>query len=140
MADESDLLEFLRVHIQSVWGLELLLLLRADPDRCWTVAELVRELRASTQLVKDALARFERIGLVLQDGPEARRYAPASMVLDDLCRRLQDFYKERPVTVVNAIAAPDSALTALADAFRLAAPAPARNIKAAPWRRRPAQA
>ena len=117
MATDSDLLNFVREHVRSVWGVELLMLLRRDPARCWPPAELVSELRASTTLVTDCLRRFEQSGLV---APEADcfRYAPANAVLEALCSRLEAAYRERPVSVINMIAKPADPLQSLADAFK----------------------
>ena len=67
MADEAEISQFIRIYIPSVWALELLLLLRADPARRWSPAELLKELRASTSLVDENLAHFERQGLALKD-------------------------------------------------------------------------
>ena len=67
MADEAEISQFIRTYIPSVWALELLLLLRADPARRWSPAELLKELRASTSLVDENLANFERQGLALKD-------------------------------------------------------------------------
>ena len=117
LTTDSDLLSFVREHVRSVWAVELLLLLRRVPERCWTPADLVRELRASTTLVNDNLRRFEQSGLV---APEADgfRYAPASPVLEALCGRLEAAYRERPVSVINMIARPADPLQSLADAFK----------------------
>jgi hypothetical protein len=108
---------FVREHIRSVWGVELLLLLRRDPSRRWSTEGLVSELRASTPLVADNLKRFEQSGLV---APEADgfRYAPASPVLDELCAKLEAAYRERPVAIINMIAKPADPLQSLADAFK----------------------
>ena len=117
MAADSDLTGFVREHFRSVWTVELLMLLRRDPARCWTPAELVAELRASTSLVADNLQRLEVSGLV---APEADcfRYAPASAVLEALCARLEAAYRERPVAIINMIARPVDPLQSLADAFK----------------------
>lgn len=117
MAIDSQLTSFIREHVRSVWALELLLLLRRDPERRWTVAELVRELRASTTLVADILRQFETSGLVAphEDGV---RYAPASQVLEALSIRLEAAYRKRPVAVINLIAKPTHPLQSLADAFK----------------------
>lgn len=58
MSDEQEFAAFVREHIRSVWAVELLLLLKRDPEFCWPAPELVRELRASTTLVNDNLQRF----------------------------------------------------------------------------------
>ena len=117
MAIDSHLISFIREHVRSVWALELLLLMRRDPERRWTEAELVRELRASTTLVADILRQFQASGLLApEDG--GFRYAPASPVLEALCIRLEAAYRKRPVAVINLIAKPTHPLQSLADAFK----------------------
>ncbi len=118
MPEHRDLSSFVREHVRSVWALELLLLLKRDPERCWTAAELLGELRASTSLVSDNLQRFERSGLVVLDDAGCYRYAPANPVLDGLCGELEAAYRERPVALINLIAAPPDPLQSLADAFK----------------------
>ena len=117
LATDSDLITFVREHVRSVWAVELLLLLRRDPERCWSPPDLVSELRASTSLVADNLQRFETSGLIApEDG--CFRYAPASPVLEALCAQLESAYRERPVQVINMIARPVDPLQSLADAFK----------------------
>lgn len=117
MADEPDVAEFIRAYIPSIWALELLLLLRRQRDRVWTPAGIVKELRASTNLVDDNLARFERHGLVLQ-GDEGWRFQPANPRLDLLVEKLSSLYRERPMHVMSMITR-SNALWSLADAFRI---------------------
>lgn len=118
MTDDPDLAAFVREHVGSVWALELLLLLKRDPDRCWTPPDLVAELRASTVLVADNLQKFERGGLVAPDDSGCFRYRPANLVLDELAGRLEAAYRERPVAIVNLIARPKDPVQGLADAFK----------------------
>ena len=119
MSEDADLLAFVRQNVRSVWALELLLLLRRDPQRRWAAGELVRELRASPGLVIDNLAGFERGGISAPDDDERHRYCPATPLLDGLCQRLEEAYRARPVAVVNMIAQPRDPVQSLADAFRL---------------------
>jgi hypothetical protein len=115
---DPDLPAFIRSSIRSVWALEVLLLLKRQPDRAWTPEDLVRELRASTTVVADALAAFSVAGLVrAEEGAYA--YGPASPVLGRLCEALDRTYRERPVAVINAIASPRDRMQSFADAFRL---------------------
>ncbi|HVI32295.1 hypothetical protein [Phenylobacterium sp.] len=118
MASDQELRGFVREHVRSVWALELLLLLKRDPERCWAAADLVRELRASQTLVADNLGRFQRGGIVVLDDAGCYRYAPASPVLDALCGDLEAAYRERPVAIINLIAAPPDPVQGLADAFK----------------------
>lgn len=102
-----------------MWALELLLLMRRKADRSWMPQELVGELRASPTLVTDNLNSFERAGLVVADEEGRYAYSPAGPVLTKLVDQLDAAYRERPVTVINAIVAPADKLQTLADAFRI---------------------
>ncbi|MGA0606460.1 hypothetical protein ACO2Q0_10710 [Phenylobacterium sp. VNQ135] len=118
MSDKPELAAFVREHMRSVWAVELLLLLKRDPDRRWAAADLVRELRASTPLVSDNLQRFERSGLAVREDGDLWRYAPALPMLDDLAGQLELAYRERPVSIINIIATPPDPVQGLADAFK----------------------
>jgi len=117
VADELEIIQFIRTYIPSVWALELLLLLRADPARRWSPAELLKELRASTSLVNENLTRFDRHGLALRDD-QGWHFAPASPHLETLAAGLAALYRERPIYTIGLISRPDP-LQALADAFRI---------------------
>jgi hypothetical protein len=118
LASDQDLAVFVREHLRSVWAVELLLLLRKDPERCWSAPELVKELRASTGLVTTNLQLFERGGLIVMDERACARFSPAAPVLAELCDKLAKAYRERPVSIINLIAQPRDPLRSLADAFR----------------------
>jgi len=116
---DQDLFGFIREQLHSVWALELLLLMRRQPEHHWSEHELVSELRASPTLVANNLAAFERGGLVTADDDGRYYYCPASLLLAALCNQLDEAYRERPVKVINAIVAPADKLQTLADAFRI---------------------
>ncbi|HEY0648079.1 hypothetical protein [Phenylobacterium sp.] len=115
---ERDLPDLIRTHLPSVWSLELLLMLRRGREGGWTARELTDELRASLPIVTSALERFERSGLVANDGQGRYRYAPASPLLAEFGEVIERQYRERPVTVINLIVAPEDRIQQLADAFR----------------------
>jgi hypothetical protein len=115
---DQDLLTFIQSSMRSVWALELLLLMRREPERAWTTETLVRELRANERLVSEVLGDFETSGLVSRSDA-GFAYAPVAPALAELCDRLEAAYRERPVGVVKAImAAPKDKLQIFADAFR----------------------
>lgn len=118
LSDDPELAAFAREHIRSVWAVELLLLLRRDAERSWAPEDLVRELRASNNLVRDNLLAFQRSGLAIEDEAARWRYAPAGAVLDHLATRLEAAYRERPVSIINLIASPPDPIQGLADAFK----------------------
>lgn len=109
----------MNASVASVWELELLLLLRRGRDRDWTHDQLVRELRASPSIIGKGLERLQKAGLVVADDALCR-YAAAGRHLDELVDRLDQLYRARPTTVMNAVlGAPNAKLQSFADAFRL---------------------
>jgi hypothetical protein len=117
---ESEVFDFVRFSIRSVWNVELLLYLRRAGDRAWAPEELVRELRASASVVKDGLDALQTGGLAAPDQSGLWRYAPASPVFDRLTTELGALYRERPTAVTGALfATKHDPLRSFADAFRL---------------------
>lgn len=121
MTEDPEVFAFIREHFRSVWTLELLLKLKADPERCWSVNELVEAMRASHALVDGNLQVLMSAGLVLADDQGCFRYDPAIPALARLCDELEQAYRIRPVTVIRWISAPVERLQSLADAFRFKA-------------------
>jgi hypothetical protein len=115
---DRDVFQFIREHVRSVWALELLLRLKHDPERCWTVEALVSDLRASHSLVSDNLTVFVDAALVVADDRGGFRYQPAAAVLAKVCDDLDAAYRAKPVTVIRWISAPTERLQSLADAFK----------------------
>lgn len=122
MSADDELPMFIRRQFNSVWALEIMLLLRAREERAWRVDELVREMRASQTLVVANLTALERAGLVSREADETFRFAAANPLLSELCRRVAEAYRDRPVAVISLIAAPEDRLQQLAEAFRFNAP------------------
>ncbi|HEY1928531.1 MAG TPA: hypothetical protein VGG92_13775 [Caulobacteraceae bacterium] len=122
MSPETDLPDFMRSQLGSVWALEMLLLLRRAPRRAWTVAETVAELRAATGLVQGIFDRFLIAGVIVADGDLRYRYAPASLMIDGLCDAVEEAYRQRPVATIALISAPADRLQQLANAFRVRGP------------------
>ena len=118
MTGDSDVFRFIREHIRSVWALELLLKLKADPERCWSADELVETMRASHALVDGALEALTAAGLIVPDDAGCFRYRPAAPALAQLCDELEQAYRVKPVTVIRWISAPVERLRSLADAFK----------------------
>ena len=115
----ADLAAFIQTAIKSVWALELLLLLRRDAAKRWSIDALIQELRASTAVVVAGLAALSAAGLA-EESDSRFRYRAATPELDALAQRLEQTYAQFPIAVTNAIlAAPDDKMRIFADAFRL---------------------
>lgn len=117
---EDEVLAFVSATVTSLWALELLLLMQRQADRPWETEELVRELRASTHVVQQALATLSASGLVSSDGAGHFCYRPASQQLDSFVKAAGGLYTAKPLAVINAIVtAPNEKLRIFAEAFRL---------------------
>jgi hypothetical protein len=121
----ENLRGFIHDCIPHVDAAEVLLALSAEPDRSFTLRELVEKLRPaeiSEATVHKYLARFEGCGLVAHEHG-AYRFTPASSECELAVSALAKLYNERPVTLVRMIYAPkEDSLRAFADAFRIKKP------------------
>lgn len=115
---DSQLLDFIRSSIRSVWTLELLILLRRHSPGALALDQAARELRGTEMLVAKCATQLEAAGLIVHEG-ETFKFAPASPALHELSALLEMEYRERPVAVVDAIvSARSDRLRTLSDAFR----------------------
>lgn len=119
----DDLLRFIDQNVESVEQLEILRVLGENPATSWLATDLARE----TQLTPDALAAhvgsLERKGLLKTTTIESQpacAHGPRTSEIGNTLSRLLQFYKERPVTMIQTIyARADERLKAFSDAFRL---------------------
>ncbi len=119
MLPEDTILEFAASSFNSVWSLELLLVLKRDTDRTWEADELIRELRSSQVVVASALANLVSAGLAVEQEAGKYRYQTSPGRMDDLVNELKSIYDTKPTAVVRAIVAPSNRkLKLLSDAFR----------------------
>jgi DNA-binding IclR family transcriptional regulator len=117
---EEALLAIVSNSFRSVWPLELLLLLRHEPRRTWSVGALVQDLRASVSAVSEGLAALRKLGLVSIDPHGSYQFEAGSAELEELAHELSELYSRKPRAVMRAIlAAPNNQIQTFADAFRL---------------------
>jgi len=117
---EEEILRFVSASVKSIWALELLLMMRRQKPRAWRTEDLVSELRASTLVVREALASLGATGFVANDDAGLFCYRPAADHLDAFVESTQELYASKPLSIINAIAAaPNEKLRIFADAFRL---------------------
>lgn len=115
----DDVRELLDKHFDSLWALELILLMRKERVRAWHIKELVSALRASDRVIAGELPALVVANLVAESEPGKFRYSPASAELDLAVENLARVYREFPVTVVRHIAlTPSRGLKQFADAFK----------------------
>lgn len=115
----EELATFIRSSFTSIWSLELLLHLKAEPWAARTREQLVAELRASESVVTNSISSLYAAGLVVQEEGEAYRYSPASPDLNSLVDEIEAIYRTKPDAVRRVIVVGTDNLAAFADAFRL---------------------
>jgi DNA-binding MarR family transcriptional regulator len=114
-----DVKEFIGKHIHSVAQLEVLLMLRREPDRTWTLEQLTNGLYLQSQMVARLLTDIVQRGFAVQE-QGSFRYQPANDEERQLIDRLAHMYQERRVAVITEIfSKPIDVVKAFADAFRL---------------------
>jgi hypothetical protein len=119
MASNEEIADFVRTTFRSVWALELLILLRQNPERKLTTAEMVAALRGSELVVARSIETLAAAGLILVD-PAGARFAPASDAVAELIADTERLYASSPNAVRRMIvAAANPGASAFADAFRL---------------------
>lgn len=114
--------QFVSRHIDSIEQLEVLLLLRRDPDREWTAGEVSRELRTSAVSAGRRLAGLSEGGLLSErpEGGPAYRYHPSTGELEDAAREVAEAYAVRRIAVTNLIySRPLDQVRTFADAFKI---------------------
>jgi hypothetical protein len=117
---EDDIFSFARNKIRSAWALELVLVLRRDRTRSWSVADLVRELRSSEAVIVPCLDTLKSEGRVDGRTGEGFRYHPASEELDAACGELAKLYASRPMALAKAIMkVPNEKLSIFSNAFKI---------------------
>lgn len=115
--DEETVLTFVRISIKSGWSLQLLLLLYREPQKCWSIEALIRELRGSLHLVNESVATLRTAGLITV-AEAGVSYCPQSPERADLTAALAELYASKPITVTNAIfATPNDKIRSFSDAF-----------------------
>lgn len=108
---------FIAAHVDSVSLLDVLLLLRAAPDKWWTAPETARALVTAEPMADAHLRRLASERLA-EAGDEGFRYRPAGAAQTvDL---LADHFARRRHTVIALIYRSDARQAAtLSDAFKL---------------------
>jgi len=99
---DPDLRAFIRQSVPSVLALEVLLFLRARPAESWTSESLARALRNNASSCDAIMAAFASRGLLVRRGTDYV-YAPETPALELMAERLDHAYRERRVSVINAI-------------------------------------
>lgn len=119
----EDVVRFLSTHVESIDQLEILRVFGEAPEREWSATALAAEVQTSPRAAMAHVAALRGRGLLHTEAigqDVVCRYSPATPELDARVRRVLQFYRERPVSMIKLVyAQADDPLRAFADAFRL---------------------
>jgi hypothetical protein len=120
---DLDFVEMVESCLDSVWSLELLLLLHAQPLRRWTTSEMVNELRSSNLVVTQSLSCLLNAGLLVGESDGTVCYAPVSADLTRFVENLAHEYQARPNQIRRMIVSrSNTKLASFSNAFLLRRP------------------
>lgn len=118
----EEVRRFIHEYIDSFDQLEVLLLLRAFPDREWSAEAVSRELRNEPGAAAERLADMSLHGLLCASDGQNRcyQYRPRTPQLARLVDMVADEYAIRRVTIITLIfSKPSKHVLSFADAFKL---------------------
>ena len=118
----QPLIDFLAQHIDSVLELEVLLLLRSDPQKRWTADTLADTLKIDARRADEYLRKFSTAAIFARSDQPVPEYfyAPSNPQLDQTIQTVADAYASHRVRVIGLIfSKPVSTLKSFADAFRI---------------------
>jgi hypothetical protein len=111
---------FLRDHIDSLEQLEVLLLLRNQPDKQWTPVEVSRTLSSNPASVVERLAQFAAKGFLATSEVKGTYQYCVQPELDQVIGEVADAYALYPVRIIGLIfSKPIDKIRTFADAFKL---------------------
>jgi hypothetical protein len=109
---------FVNKYITSVEQIEVLLTLRGDEQRSWSVSEISSMLRSNPASIESRLEGLCRAKFAAGDVERGYRYlcsGPLRVMVDEL----DQAYRSRRFSVIELVFSRSSAAKSFADAFRL---------------------
>jgi hypothetical protein len=99
----KTLIQFIEDRIQSVGQLEILCLFAENPSRKWQANEVFRQIQSTEVSVNASLKRFVSDGLLAENAEGSYHFSPRTTEMGHCVSGLLKIYRERPVTVIEAI-------------------------------------
>jgi len=113
----EEIKQFLFAHVESVEQLEIMFLLRQDPEKWWSARSIADELRASASSVSNRLNFIDKLKLLEKDNNNMVRYNPQDPEIQRVVDELSEVYKVRKHRVFEIIFSPLKRARNFADAF-----------------------
>lgn len=108
---------FIAANVTSVEQIEVLLILLANPDRAWTIAEMSAILRSTPNSISHRLDALEKRKLAAGSPQAGYRYI-ATGRLHEMVEMLKNEFTIRRYSVIELVFSPADTARSFADAFR----------------------
>ena len=118
----DDLKAFIREQIQTVFRLEVLLLMHGEHWRLFTATDVALELGFERDVAQDQLRSLATLGLLVEANTEVATYSyqPANVKIGSMVDELALTYSKRRVAILSLILTEPADRTRIfAEAFRL---------------------
>jgi len=115
----AGVVDFISRRINSVEQIAVLLLLRGDPNRSWTIPDISAELRSAPRAIEQRLRDLYDAGVLVASSTGTAQFAPTSPEVAAVIDELADAYETRPNRIIELIYSRSKSLQDFADAFKL---------------------
>ena len=113
---------FIKEQIQTVFRLEVLLLLHGEQSKSFTAADVALELGFDKDVAQDQLKSLATLDLLVESSTDGAKfsYQPANVVMEAMVDELSATYSKRRVPILSLILTEPAGRTRVfAEAFRL---------------------
>jgi hypothetical protein len=112
----EDIERLIFAHIDSVEQIDVILLLKSQPEKWWTPESISSELRTTPKSIKARLQHSMRLKLFEVKG-DSYRYNPKDPATNELITQLAECYRVRKHRILELIFSPAKRARNFADAF-----------------------
>ena len=119
MPSQFEIESFIGSSFRSIWSLDLVQFLNAQPGSSYSKEELIAALRASDSVISQSIASLAAVGLVLVDQDRIRLHIAEDRSKELIESAIQLYAKSPDKVRRLIISAASPGITAFADAFRL---------------------
>lgn len=116
----NDVRTFVNMYIDSIELLEVLILLRTETDKAWSIPDVARALTLTHDSATLRLKELERRRLVHRDQGDLFSYDAHSLGVEETVERVAEAYSKRRTRLIALIfSGASESIRGFADAFRL---------------------
>ena len=119
MPSQFEIENFIGSSFRSIWSLDLVQFLNAQPEHSFSKEELITALRASDAVISQSIASLAAAGLVLVDQERIKLHIADDRSKELISSAIQLYAKSPDKVRRLIISAASPGITAFADAFRL---------------------